>query len=173
MGAHTDETPQPHGKAPFMELLNPGFPQGQLQWVWLQSPLPKLLRAQPQAQPHDKSGQTLYQPQIHPLPFQIWCAAHKGSHPSLVSPWAQFTLAASTRIRDLGYPQQRKCDCCSRRKSIGQTSVSERLPLSGVWDGGQRLGHRRCPCARPPPHSRAVGQNAGAEHRKHLGERLT
>lgn len=56
---------------------------------------------------------------------------------------------------------------------MGQTSFSERLPLFGVWDGGQRLGHRRCPCARPPPHSRAVGQNAGAEHRKHLGERLT
>lgn len=30
-----------------------------------------------------------------------------------------------------------------------------------------------CPPSPSQHHSRAVGQNAGAEHRKHLGERLT
>lgn len=109
-------------KAPLVRLLSPGLPQRQLQRVWLQSHLPGLLRARPQARSHDKSGKTLYQPQIHLLPFQIWSVAHRGSHPSLVSPWAQSTLAASTRIRDWGYPQQRKCDCCSRGKGMGQTS---------------------------------------------------
>lgn len=30
VGAHTDEALQPRGKAPLMELLSPGLPQGQL-----------------------------------------------------------------------------------------------------------------------------------------------
>lgn len=137
MGAHTDESPQPHRKAPFMQLLSPGLPQGQFQWVWLQPPLPRLLRAQPRAQPHDKSGQTLYQPQIHPLPFQIWCAAHKGSHPSLVSPWAQFTLAASTRIRDSGYPQRRNVTAAVEGKAWGRLPSQRDFPFLGCGMGGR------------------------------------
>ena len=76
------------------------------------------------------------------------------------------TLAASARIGDSDYRQRRKCDCCSRSNCMGQTSFSQRLPLFGVWDGGQRLGHRRCPSVRPPPRRRAVGQNV---HRQSTG----
>lgn len=88
-------SPLTHRESPTCRSAEPRASPGQLQ-----PPVHGLLRARPQARRHDKSGETLYQPQIHPLPFQIWSAAHRESHPSLVSPWAQFTLAASTRMRD-------------------------------------------------------------------------
>lgn len=159
------------GRAPLVGLQSPGLPPGQLQGVWLQSPLPRLMRAQPQDQHHDRSGQPSTSPQstLYLSKFGVLHIEDPILHWSLHGPSPRWLPAQGSGT----LPQRRKCDCCSRMKSMGQTSFSERLPLFGVWDGGQRLGHRRCPCARPPPRSRAVGQNAGAEHRKHLGERLT
>lgn len=48
------------------------------------------------------------QPQTHPLPFQICCAAYRGSHPSLVSPWAQRHPGSQHKDRGLRLPAAEK-----------------------------------------------------------------
>lgn len=70
-------------------------------------------------------------------------------HRSLHGPSA--APAVSTRMgHNRGYQQLRKCDCCSQSNCMGQTSFSQGLPLSGVWDEGQSLGQGGvCPSALP------------------------
>lgn len=83
-----------------------------------------------------------------PLPSQICSAAHRGCHPSPGSPWAPCSPGGQREALGPGQAAAQKRDC-SRGNCVGQTSFSERLPLFGVWDEGQRLGHGRCPSALP------------------------
>lgn len=159
-GACTDESPQ-QGESPTPGAAEPRTPQRQLQGVWLQCPPPQVAKGpapglasrEIRANPVPSPKSILYLSKSAVLHIEDPIL-----HGSLHEPSA--ALATSTRIEDLGYQQQRKCDCYSRSNCMGQTSFSQRLPLFGVWDEGQRLGHRRCPSVRPPPRRGAVGQNA-------------
>lgn len=75
--------------------------------------------------------------------------------------------AVSARLWDSGRQRHRNVTAAEATAWGRQTSFSQRLPLFGVWDEGQRLGHRRCPSALPL----AAGQR-GRTHAARAGEAL-
>lgn len=113
--------------------------------------LPRWWGTQAQTKQHASSTNptSSHKSPLCPLPFQICSAGRRGCHPSLVSPWAQHCPSSQHRALGLGPLAAQKCDCFSQSNYIGQTSFSLTLPLFGVWDDRQRLGHRRCPSAHP------------------------
>ena len=88
-GACTDESPRPQGEPRSWGCGAQGPPWSSSKGSGSSPLFPGCQGPGPRPGVKTDQGKPCTQPQIHLLPFQICSVAHRGSHPSPVSPWAQ------------------------------------------------------------------------------------